>query len=953
MISFKFFHHTLRYLFYILFFRNAWKHMLFFLSLVVCTVILLPIFQTELESLSKTDNIVQESGRSDFLIKLPKRKIFLKLKTDLKQLNQFQFTKGVAAQIVDQNRKKYDFESVFVKRVGYNDLQGKRFFSFETAFFNQDSPFGQNNFSQVSLVAGRAPSSEPEDLETVVSSKYAKLNNIKLGDQINVFNVPLKVVGIGDNVRNLSSDFLDTYKVRYFLKLDEGENMFKYFGIAYVHENLFEYFYQKNDLFNNFENNLYLKFAPTVDINAAKSDFVQEVKNYLDYDPQVLPFVTNIASGARTIFIRLVLIAVGIVYVCAFFFFLCWFCYITYANLFKQKNLVSILRFFGSSKREITLATFLINLFLLMLMSFTAYLFSFGLYQYFIDYNNRLSFLDLEFVFFDFWPLFLQVFVAPLLWAVASSLFIFLKLKELNYFWQSDKNNLLLTEDGTNFSPFPTTRASWSIFTISTSRLKSVFSLLFINVWKKILLLILTVSLFFFFFFVVFAKFSSDDFVFKQWNFLQPSVKSFTKLKEHISVKKNSQLASDVHFVGTDELASNGNLKPIRDLQKVNLESSFLFDRDKVIERSMRNWFIDQNIESAAIKNYMKDFDIEKIYFNVLVHNRQQDMLLMIGDANTNGQNASIYFMPKNWKNFFQISQLDSQLDNFQFQDDNSLGIDPSGIQYAIAPYFWKNKGYQLGDIVTFEDMSFDRVALKRRTQFKIAGFTDKKFLIADILFTDYDYLSRHKLIASQIVREQPYNFIFSTTTKKHINRNLTLNFAKIKPEVFLNVFAASAGGLELDLLSLTNLESITLQEFTNLSDFHFRLYRQYLSFILGLTFFFLFAFLIVVLSLTASNSGYGLSKMLLWGYRTKEMIWRLFFSAIVLMSSGLVIAFVVSSTLFNILINLSHKLGIYIPLPETSFYFLYAIAIFLVVILFYLFSNWLYLKTNKLKLIK
>ena len=304
--------------------KNAYNHLLLFLSLTAFAIVLLPIFQTELESLRKTNSLVEKSVPFDLWFKLPRNKIFSKLKSNNPSLlSGANSTQEVAQNIVRNNQQKYDFDSVFVKRVNYVDLENKRYFSLETGFFNNDSAFGEQKFNKVVLKAGRAPSSDPEDLEVVVNSKFADLNSkIKLGSSIKVFGSSLTVVGFGDSVHNLTSDFLNTYKAQQILEVGNDENIFKNFIVAYVHENLFEDFYQKQKFFNNFSNDLYLNFGESTDFEQVKNTFINDIKNSFGYDPEILTFTGDVSSGARTIFVNLSLVTIGALYFFAFILFL-------------------------------------------------------------------------------------------------------------------------------------------------------------------------------------------------------------------------------------------------------------------------------------------------------------------------------------------------------------------------------------------------------------------------------------------------------------------------------------------------------------------------------------------------------------------------------------------------------------------------------------------------------
>ena len=951
MITLKSFKHIFHYVFYALFLKNAYKHFLFFFSLIAFVAVLFPVFQTEWESFKTTTNIIEKSGKFDLVFRLPSNKEFLQLKNNNPTLFNGLGSSKEAIRKILQNNPQYPADSLLVKRTGYTNFEKKVYFAFETGFFANDKTFNQK-IGKVSLTSGRQPSADPNTLEVVINNKFAKLKNIKLGDTIQFFDVFLTVVGFGDAVYNLSPDFLNTFKVNFFFNLTEDDNLFQHFGIAYVHESLFDDLHKKNT-FNDFVNDFYLKFDQPNNLATKTQFFAQEIEDKLGFFPRVTAFNSDISSGARIFFLNMSLPTIGLIYLFAFILFFVWLCFITSSNLFKQKNSFGVLAFFGFSKTTIVFSSFLTNFLLLCFVSLIGFAFSFAIGDYFLDFNNRTAFINLEVDIWNWLLIFGQVVALPFLWALASSIFVFFKLKTVTYRWQNDKNNVLMMESSEN-SDFPISpRSRWSVLVLSSSKIKAFFSIFFVNFGRKLLLLLSTISLFLVFFGLLFIKSSADDFVFKQWNFLKPQVKSFAELKGNIYVENDGRIKSNVDFLTTDD-QNYRNLKPIKTLDGVNLNAALVFSQDKIISQSLKNWFVDQSVEVPTFQNYMKTFGIDRIYFNSLVYEPEKDFLFMFGRAIIQGTSTEIYFMPRNWQKFLKVNELDSKLNEFQFQPDGSLGTDAGGVQYVIAPYFWKAKGYQLGDIISSENISFNRNVLRSKVQFKIAAFANKDLLIADKLFTDYDYLVRNQVVSSTIKKETPYNFLVSNVDQKHFKRQLIVNFANIQPQTFLDVFVNNdSDNLDLELLSLVNLESLEVSAFKTLSDFHFGLYRTYLLIALILGIFFLFILLMIVLNVVIDNSAYGFVRLLIWGYRIKKIVWRLFFVATGLAVVGLGLAFAFSSLLFSFLVNTFHASGVYIPLPEMGIYFLYALVIVLFVIFTYIFYNWFYLQKNSPKLIK
>ena len=140
-------------------------------------------------------------------------------------------------------------------------------------------------------------------------------------------------------------------------------------------------------------------------------------------------------------------------------------------------------------------------------------------------------------------------------------------------------------------------------------------------------------------------------------------------------------------------------------------------------------------------------------------------------------------------------------------------------------------------------------------------------------MFTDYDFLLKQGFITAQPEKKLVYNFVFSKIAKAHFNRYLTLNLRQIDPPTLLSILGGSSGNFDLELLSITNSESVDLVSFKTLSDFHFRLYRRYLFIVLLFGIFILIPFLAIILITLASRNENGLAQMLILGYRTRELI--------------------------------------------------------------------------------
>lgn len=322
MSTFKLFRNTFYHIFYILFLRNPINYLLLFFSLILFSILLFPIFQTELQSLRQTNKIVAKSGPFDFFFKLPSRTDFKKLQTNNANLQKFLSIKEFLQSEVftPQILQKHNVNPLLIRKTKYTDLQRRKYFVFETAFFNEQFDSKKQISNKVVLSKGRMPSSNPAALEIVLNSKFAELNNVRLGDEIPIFDFSLTVVGMGDAVHNLSSNFIDTSLVQISFNLTDKDNLHKHFGIIYAHENLFEdfYFAKSTPEFNNFSNFLYFSSSPGVDANTARNFYLQKIIDSLKYHPESFSFYTDISSGAKKVFLGLSLTTIGVFYFFAF-----------------------------------------------------------------------------------------------------------------------------------------------------------------------------------------------------------------------------------------------------------------------------------------------------------------------------------------------------------------------------------------------------------------------------------------------------------------------------------------------------------------------------------------------------------------------------------------------------------------------------------------------------------
>ncbi len=939
-----------KYIFGVLLFKNFYKYALILLSVLFSTSILLPILQAEWMSFTKNEEIVQKSNNFDFYFQLPNRKRFLKLKQESgDKLVGFESVHDVVDKIVQKKKQSYEFSSLLVYKANLIDFEDKKFFSIETSAFAEKAD--PESINKVVLTAGREPA-KGSNSEVVINSKFAKKNKILLGQEIEVVDLTFVVVGFADAANNLSLNFQTTMKVEQSLGIDKKEDdLYYHYGIFYVNEESFLNIY-KLKKFNNFENILYLKFPPEVNLQAKKNDFLIAIQKEINYDPKVVFFQSDLSSGLKKFLITFEIYILIVVYFLIFSFLLFWLCFLNLSAYKKEKKFRLLVNTFGFSHFLIALSFFLINFFALFLISIGGFFFTAPLSDYFFSYNDQLSFLSFEVVVF-YWEFFLiQIVLFPLLWALFSSFFLFYKMKDKNllYSWQGDKRLFNYENTDTFFY-----RIGWKklpFWFFSSPKIKVFLLFVFQDFGKKILLLGSNILFFVFFFLLVFTKVSSSNFIDNQWSFLNKDVKSFTKLSDHISIDQNNLLKSEVDFVSEQNL-NEQNLQKISSLDQLNLKKTgCIFSaqrRDDLLACGLQKQFIDQSIESTKLRKYMQQFGIEKIYFNNVPYQKEKEILVLVGKVNNQNLSSEIYFMPAKWPDYFQITDLESKVNDFQFQANGKLGTDSAGFQYVLVPEHWKKKGYKLNDLITFNNISFDWLLLSQQVKFRIAGFISNDKLIRNTLFTDYDYLLQEKIVSSTTPEQKkPYNFIFSATEKKHLKKYLVLNLNKVDIEK-LSVFQQDQN-FDLNFFSFTNLESLTLSEFYNLSNFHLEIYQIYFLFLIAFSALFLFFLLLIFLNTAFSSHNKIATNLVVFGYHFKESLWGFSLVTIACLLLGFLIAFLLAFALFIFLSNFFATVNIYLFAVNIWDYFFYGLGAVLFVFLVTLFYNFSYPKKSKIK---
>ena len=953
----------IRSIFNIIVLKNVKKYFLLFILFALSISLFTPIIQVELNILDKQNKIIQKSGQFDFVYELPKNKEFQILqKRDFFSNKKLKLEKIIDNVLLKQKKdNKYNFDYFYNSVAKYTDFINKKEIFVQTAFDDNQT------INNVVLSSGRKPKDALS--EVVLNEKYAKLNNISVGQHIDFFNKKFEVVGLGNSVQNLSLSFYDTFAALGKFNFQNSEiNLYKIIGVVYVNKKLFHNMESIN-IIKNYKNYLFFRFNNR-NIDESKNFFKKEIYKSINYIPKITSFASDSSSGLKKNFSFFELAFIFSILLFLVFVLFALVGQLTASSFKKDKNALYFLKIQGYSSNQISFNYFLINFFYFSLAIICGYFLGFFLNNYFSNSNNKLFFTIIEFKPFD-WKVFTILFsVFPLSFGLVSYsiIFYFLNKKETS----NKINNLIFFKLSSIYNPL---RVKLTSFFYYSSKFQIFMLFFFRNFWQKLFILIFLIFILITSFLLVCTKVASDNFLSNQTSFLQKDVKSVTKFD---GISGSSFLKSHDNFIHSDTFLSEEDLldkdTKMIEVKKLNLkvlvknidyschigpEPKKLLDELDLACLFQKKFINSKNIDSLKIKEYLDYFKIKKIYFNTVPYNKKTDLPLLVLDFfiknNTSGK---LYFLKDKWHEFFVIdNKLEEKIPGWDFRiDDNNnyfLGKDPrDDIYYALAPLHFKKLGYKLGDIVEM-DLTLNNQILKNKSnnkkhKFKIAAFVNDEFLISNNLFVDYQYLENKFIIKNEIEKLKiPFNQIISKHNDKYLHRYLILSFS-------LNNFNITefleSNKINLDDMSLLNLESLNLNEIKYFSYYHFKIFQIYLLIILVFYIFVSLCFLFLLFEFLNNKNKKTISFLLTSGYRVQDLLFNFSFAFGFLLFLGVFLSFVSSYYLFSVLINYFNQLNVFFVVSDVWNYLGYFVALLVFLFLINLLYNFFYLKYEILK---
>ena len=250
-------------------------------------------------------------------------------------------------------------------------------------------------------------------------------------------------------------------------------------------------------------------------------------------------------------------------------------------------------------------------------------------------------------------------------------------------------------------------------------------------------------------------------------------------------------------------------------------------------------------------------------------------------------------------------------------------------------------------------DLTLNNQILKNKSnnkkhKLKIAAFVNDEFLISNNLFVDYQYLENKFIIKNEIEKLKiPFNQIISKHNDKYLHRYLILSLS-------LNNFNITefleSNKINLDDMSLLNLESLNLNEIKYFSYYHFKIFQIYLLIILVFYIFVSLCFLFLLFEFLNNKNKKTISFLLTSGYRVQDLLFNFSFAFGFLLFLGVFLSFVSSYYLFSVLINYFNQLNVFFVVSDVWNYLGYFVALLVFLFLINLLYNFFYLKYEILK---
>ena len=955
------------------------RYFLLLLTFVILFAAFGPIFKVKTTTNRQIMQLQKTSGTFDYKIKLPDQQFFnqtqsitdptLSINTVLQKIQTMPYWV----------ERPFDFLwTPSFKRFAnlFESAEQRRYLMFrvETEDVLQNY---QQKINQVSLTQGRLPKTTTMDgnnLEVVVSEKYFKLNQLKLGDKIKVFDFDLTIVGVGNSISNVFLDFTELLKIKRGLNLKNTElqkiDIFKLVNVVFINRSLFNYLLVQKAIIN-YRNDVYLKFGfvhDKSDINQFVDDFNVQI-NKLVPGPeirveQVIPFNSDSPSGLQTsysgiefsLFIMIFLAGIG--FLIAFIYLITSF--VVKKNTTNFARLISL----GFSLRQIIFNFFFYHFFFLSLSAILAFLVGLIIDYRLVILNNTNGFLTSNFE--PFIGMWFGIFVVglPILIASLFFLFGFLKLRNFRKFlFPTHYENQMFTLNTFFYRKikqwFPIVSPRWKIFNFFFFR----------NIGKKLLIFFLLICLFLLFFLFLFFQTSQDYYLSNQWAFLNRDVENITfyKFSTYFDNSTSRKIVSNLEFVSNENFSKK--MTPITDFNNLNLNRpTCLLDTDNqrdleelvknglFTKRCFQDYYIDKTLTTDPIvKDYLNNFNFDKVFFNKVIYDPVNELPILFTEGLINETSVSNYFLTADYQDFFNFSGLSEQIADFQIAENGSFGMDDYGIPYVVAAAVFKKLGYNLGDELPL-DVIINGHKNLAPIKVRIGAFLNAKYAQSKTLFLNYDVLTNRNFDSPPLVDEllnsdgnmitrfKPYNFLLRKTAAAAAARNLVIDLDLSK-----DIFNFDTEKFNFENLYLANTESPYVFELIFLSKNYFNVFRVYLLMIFILGIIFTFFSLLLAITFLIQHDYDIIAKFNVLGFRLKELFSSYIGVFMIFLILGITLSFLLALGLFTFFDVYFQAYEVFLYIHDIWLHLLWTFLPFILVLLSYSFYQYRFLTKGRI----
>lgn len=953
---------------FLIFKKRRWTFVFLFLSFVILFSLFGPIFKTHTFTKNQQNQIQYQSGKYDYKIKLPDYR-YLPSKTTnskniLNSLFSFESNKQSIGNYFQQIQKKpywqkKRFDFLWVSNAAFVDYkisENQRRYYIIRAIIEDTLPNYKQKINNIVLNSGRLPKSNQNEI--VVNTKFAKLNGLRLGQRIKLFDTDFTVVGFGNNGSNIYFDFPDLLKIKRQLQIDPNKfqdiNLYKLSGLIFMKRSLFQNIINQKKI-TNFENQVYVKF----DQKISKSDLTI-LNNHIDQTIKIIPekttsFFVDPASGLRGSYSNVEILIFSLVFIIGILF-LINFIYLIVTGIVKNRlRTISLLSSAGYKIKTISINLFFYAFLTILVASITAFLFGLFLDNYLTNLYNKNSFLEIDFIPFDFFWFCFFVLIIPFFIGCFFFWFSYLKIKSSSTIWTSThyQNQLLLRRTFL----FRKLQKFLKRMPISSK----IFTFFFLRDFsKKILVLLLLIILFLLSFALIFFRSSTQNYFNNQWKFYNKDVKSFTLYKRSVYFSKEGKIKSNLEWKTFEEFKKNAiNLKNTKSLNIKNptclLAGVGTLNQDLVFKnRCLSNHYIDVNtIEDPKIKKYFLDYKLEKIFFNVSIYDQDKEFPALFLDLLANdGNEYKGFFMPRGWKKYFDLGDLKERLPDWKFKDNDLIGSTNTNIPYVLAGESFKKiinpltkKPYQIGDEIEFK-VVLHGYQSKQTLQAKIAAFVGNQNTANKTLFFDYSTLHSKRFNFPPLIINPnpdkpintfiPFNILLTKNNKINYQRYLTIDLVFSRDFFNIETQKFNFAGL-----LLANIEAPEIEELGIFSKAYFALFEIYFSLILVLMILFVFLSLLMGIIFLFQDEHKIINKFRFIGYRLKELFISQFSIFLILLILSLIIGFAISLASFKIFENYFQTFNVFLYIGDIWIYLFWIFLIVFLLLVMYAFYRY------------